>query len=111
MIKAKSFMRNINFTTSATNYELLADANILTAIKERLGLETNEEATNYINENHLNMYFEIYFSSPQSVSVNSSEYYPTMMGDLYYSGDFIDPLQSIRILNSGVSGQIALKIK
>ena len=111
MIQAKNFIRNVNFTTNSANYELLSDTNILNAIRERLGLTTNEEVVKYIESNKLNMYFEIYFTSQQNVSVNESNYYTTMLGDLYYSGNFINPLRSIRILNSGVSGTIAFQIK
>ena len=110
MMESKNFIRNIEFTTSSADYELLQDTNVKTAIKERLGFTTDEEYNKYIEGNHLNMYFELFFGGKQSVSVNGSYYYPTMEGDLYYSGNFINPLQSIKIKNNGVSGMICFKI-
>ena len=61
--------------------------------------------------NNLNIYFEIYFTAPQAVSINGSQYYPTMTGDLYYSGEFVNPVNSIKVQNSGASGMIAFQIK
>lgn len=111
MINAKNFIRNVEFTTTSANYELLTNAGIVAALQERLGLNSSEEVAKYIADNKLNIYFEIYFSSKQYVSVNESTYYPAMTGDLYYSGDFINGCKSIRIQNSGISGMIAFQVK
>lgn len=110
MISAKGFIRNVNFTTDSADYELLQDTNIKQAIMERLGLEKEEDYQRYLDNKQLNMYFEIYFTSPQKVSVNKSYYYSTMEGDLYYSGDFVNPVQSIKIQANGASGMIAFQI-
>ena len=110
MISAKGFIRNVNFTTDSADYELLQDTNIKQAIMERLGLEKEDDYQRYLDNKQLNMYFEIYFTSPQKVSVNKSYYYSTMEGDLYYSGDFVNPVQSIKIQANGASGMIAFQI-
>ena len=111
MINAKNFIRNVNFTTSSTNYELLTDANIVRAIQERLGLSSSDKVAEYIADNKLNIYFEIYFTAPQAVSLNGSNYYPTMTGDLFYTGEFVNGCNSINVQNSGASGMIAFQIK
>lgn len=111
MINAKNFIRNVNFTTNTDNYELLTDTNIVSAIQERLGLSSSADVLKYIEDNKLNIYFEIYFSGAQEVSVNESGYYPTMMGDLYYSGDFVNGCKSIRVKSNGATGMIAFQIK
>lgn len=110
MISAKGFIRNVNFTATSADYELLQDANIKQAIMERVGLEKEEDYQRYLDNKQLNMYFEIYFTAPQKVSINKSFYYTTMEGDLYYSGDFINPIQSIKVQANGASGMIAFQI-
>lgn len=111
MIQAKPFIRNVNFSTTSANYELLTDTNIVSALQERLGLSSSEEVAKYIASNKLSIYFEIYFTAPQYVSINESAYYPTMDGDLYYSGNYINPVNSIRVQNSGASGMIAFLVE
>ena len=110
MNTAKNFIRNVSFTTTSADYELLQDTNIKAFIMERLGYITDEQYQKYLSSNSLNMYFEIYFTSPQKVSINGGYYQTTMDGDLYYSGNFINSLQSLKIQNTGVSGMIAFQI-
>lgn len=110
MNTAKNFIRNVSFTSTSGDYELLQDSNIKAFIKERIGVITDKEYQDYLTNVGLNMYFEIYFQTPQRVSINNGYYQTTMDGDLYYSGNFINPLQSIKIENTGVTGLIAFQI-
>ena len=52
-----------------------------------LGIDEKEK---HIASNKLSIYFEIYFTSPQYVSINESAYYPTMDGDLYYKTQYAE---------------------
>lgn len=111
-----SYFRNISFTTTATDYELLTDTNIQAAIMERLGITDADEYTTKLTTGLIGLQFQI-FANATRVSINDESYdygefippsNPTVFD---VGGDYIRiPITSLRIENTGITGTFSFNI-
>ena len=111
-----SYFRNISFTTTSADYELLTDTNIQAAIMTRLGLTTNAEYTEKLTTGLVGLQFQI-FANNTRVSINSEDYEngeflpPTNPTVFDVGGDYIRiPIESIRIEDDATTGTFSFNI-
>ena len=83
-----SYFRNIEVTTTTADEELLDNADVRTAIMERLGLSTTAEYTTAMTAGFQDMFVSV-FGSGTRISINNETYNELLEDSVYSTSDYV----------------------
>ena len=105
---AYDISRNVKFTANATNYELLTDINVKSALKSRLGLTSDVDYDFRLQQGINNLGFVVFGNFRISVNGESYSFNEPILGVCTSNGSNITKgIKSIRVeLPGGVASVI-----
>ena len=107
-----NFSRNIVFKSTSSDYELLRDENIKSAIKFRLGISTDDAYEALLTNGIANMGFCVFANTRISINGEPYSYNEPIMNVVSGNGEVNEDvlIKSIKIENNKVSGTFYFKI-
>lgn len=100
-----NYYRSVNFSSSTTNYDLLAsDANVRNAIKERMTW-TDEQLNKQLEQGITNIDFQIYCSDT-AIIINDGIEQALIENAVWSTGGYLKSIKakSIKIKENGING-------
>lgn len=102
------YSRNIAFTTTEENQNILTIEAIKNAIIERLKISQSEYDRRIDNEG-FDMKFDV-FCSATKISINDGVFNELLEDVVYSTDDFYKGIKSIKIQNNNITGLLSFRI-